>query len=222
MHQAQREILEASRPYPDGIEMAVIPKLDTGGAFGGSPVQNDSSTSLPPQQKPLVDRAKNLTVVTGPTLYCLPDLPELRDAAVRRHPGAQGVSTSDRPRGFRQGGARRRGRAGHMNCCRKRTGPTTSQSECYPYDPTRPASCSPRRATRTVPRSSSSATRPGPGLSARRSLIEHLSQGRHQLRFLNAPSEASPAFFADRSAARAARRLDRTAGSEPDLFADVH
>jgi ABC-type transport system substrate-binding protein len=58
------------KPYLDGIEMAIIPEINTGlrSVIAG---QNDFVYFLSPQQKTVIDRAKNLTAVTGPTLYCV-------------------------------------------------------------------------------------------------------------------------------------------------------
>jgi len=58
------------RPYLDGIEMSVINEVNTGlrSVIGG---QNDLVFFLSPQQKPVIDRAKSLVSVSGPTLYCV-------------------------------------------------------------------------------------------------------------------------------------------------------
>ncbi|GGC48297.1 ABC transporter substrate-binding protein [Chelatococcus reniformis] len=58
------------RPYLDGIEFAIITELATGlrSVVAG---QNDMAYSLPARLKPVIDRAKDLQVVTGPTLYCI-------------------------------------------------------------------------------------------------------------------------------------------------------
>lgn len=58
------------RPYLDGIEFAIIPELATGlrSVVAG---ENDMAFSLPARLKPVIDRAKNLQTVTGPTLYCI-------------------------------------------------------------------------------------------------------------------------------------------------------
>jgi ABC-type transport system substrate-binding protein len=58
------------RPYLDGIEFNIIPELATGlrSVVAG---QNDMAFALPARLKPVIDRAKNLQVVTGPTLYCI-------------------------------------------------------------------------------------------------------------------------------------------------------
>mgnify|MGYP003334063839 CR=1 FL=1 len=58
------------KPYLDGIEMSVILEVNTGlrSAVAG---QNDFVYFLSPQQKAVIDRAKNLTPATGPTLYCV-------------------------------------------------------------------------------------------------------------------------------------------------------
>ena len=52
------------------MEFAVIAETNTGlrSVVAG---QNDFVYFLSPQQKTVIDRAKNLTAVTGPTLYCV-------------------------------------------------------------------------------------------------------------------------------------------------------
>ena len=58
------------RPYLDGIEIQVITEIGTAvrSVLAGD---NHYVYFMSPQQKPLVDRAKNLTVVSAPTVYCL-------------------------------------------------------------------------------------------------------------------------------------------------------
>ena len=60
----------ASERHLDGIEFAIIPELATGlrAVIAG---QNDVAYSIPARQKPVIARAKNLQVVTGPTVYCI-------------------------------------------------------------------------------------------------------------------------------------------------------
>ncbi len=57
------------RPYLDGLELSVIPELATGlrSVIAG---ENDFVYALTPQQKALIDRAKNVSSATGPTLGC--------------------------------------------------------------------------------------------------------------------------------------------------------
>ena len=58
------------RPYLDGIEIQVITEIGTAvrSVLAGD---NHYVYFMSPQQKPLVDRAKNLTVVIAATVYCL-------------------------------------------------------------------------------------------------------------------------------------------------------
>jgi peptide/nickel transport system substrate-binding protein len=56
------------RPYPEGIEFAIIPELTTG-VRSVTAGQNDLIYQLPPRQKVVVERSNNLKVVNGPTLY---------------------------------------------------------------------------------------------------------------------------------------------------------
>lgn len=57
-------------PQLDGIEFSIIPEVNTGlrSVVGG---QNDLAYQLSSQQKPIIDRAKKLTGVVSPTLYCV-------------------------------------------------------------------------------------------------------------------------------------------------------
>ena len=61
---------DPERPYLDGIELSVITEVNTGlrSVVAG---QNDYVYFLSPQQKAVIDRAKNLTAAMGPTLYCV-------------------------------------------------------------------------------------------------------------------------------------------------------
>ncbi|QWG17202.1 peptide ABC transporter [Bradyrhizobium sediminis] len=59
---------KANRPYPDGIEFAIIPELTTG-VRSVTAGQNDLIYQLPPRQKVVVERSNNLKVFNGPTLY---------------------------------------------------------------------------------------------------------------------------------------------------------
>lgn len=58
------------KPYPDGLEFAIIQELTTG-LRSVTAGQNDFIYQLPPRQKMIVDRAKNLKTASGPTLYCI-------------------------------------------------------------------------------------------------------------------------------------------------------
>jgi peptide/nickel transport system substrate-binding protein len=57
-----------NRPYPDGIEFAIIQELTTG-VRSVTAGQNDLIYQLPPRQKAIVERSNNLKVFNGPTLY---------------------------------------------------------------------------------------------------------------------------------------------------------
>ena len=75
-------------PYLDGIDMQIIIEVNTGlrSVVAG---QNDYVYFLSPQQRPLIDRARNLSSSSGPTLYCVQlylnfGRPPLNDVRVRR------------------------------------------------------------------------------------------------------------------------------------------
>jgi peptide/nickel transport system substrate-binding protein len=59
---------KANRPYPDGIEFAIISELTTG-VRSVTAGQNDLIYQLPPRQKAIVERSSNIKVFNGPTLY---------------------------------------------------------------------------------------------------------------------------------------------------------
>jgi len=57
------------RGFVDGIEIAIMPERATGlrSVIAG---QNDLAYQLPPRLVPLIERSKDVELVTGPTLYC--------------------------------------------------------------------------------------------------------------------------------------------------------
>ena len=57
-----------NRPYPDGIEFAIIPELTTG-SRSVTAGQNDLMYQLPPRQKASMDRVPSVKIANGPTLY---------------------------------------------------------------------------------------------------------------------------------------------------------
>lgn len=59
----------SDRGFLDGIEFSIISELSTGlrSVVAG---QNDIVYALPPRLKPVAEKAKNLRVSMGPTLYC--------------------------------------------------------------------------------------------------------------------------------------------------------
>jgi ABC-type transport system substrate-binding protein len=61
---------QPGQPLLDGLEFAIITETNTGlrSVVAG---QNDFVYFLSPQQKAVIDRAKSLKAVTGPTLYCV-------------------------------------------------------------------------------------------------------------------------------------------------------
>jgi ABC-type transport system substrate-binding protein len=58
-----------NRPYADGVEFLIIPDQATA-LRSVSSGQNHMVYNLSSRYKPLVDRSKNLTLATSPTLYC--------------------------------------------------------------------------------------------------------------------------------------------------------
>ncbi len=93
------------RPYPDGIEFAIISELTTG-VRSVTAGQNDLIYQLPPRQKGHRGALEQSQGRQRADALCLSDFPELGKTAIRRYPGPQGFQLCHRPGSLRQGGAR--------------------------------------------------------------------------------------------------------------------
>jgi peptide/nickel transport system substrate-binding protein len=125
---------KSGRPYLDGIEFAIIPELTTGlrSVIAG---QNDFIYSLPARQKPILDRARNLQVVTAPTVYCVQFYlnwarPPFDNLKVR-----QALNFAVDRDAFVKAAFGEAGEAARMNLPSSHWAYDKSVAELYPYDP---------------------------------------------------------------------------------------
>ena len=123
-----------NRPYMDGIEFAIIPELTTG-ARSVVANQNDVIYQLPPRQKVVVERAPNLNVVTGPTLYVFQIFvnwgkPPVDDVRVR-----QALNFAIDREAFVKASLAGLAEPAAMNLPKSHWAYDKSVAELYPYDP---------------------------------------------------------------------------------------
>ena len=122
------------RGFVDGIEFSIIPELSTGlrSVVAG---QNDMAYSLPPRLKPIIEKAKNLQLVTGPTLYCLQIYinlakPNLNNVKVR-----QAINYALDRQAFIKGAMNGIGEIATMNLPSTHWAYDKSVASLYPHDP---------------------------------------------------------------------------------------
>ncbi len=212
-----------NRPYPDGIEFAIIPELTTG-VRSVTAGQNDLIYQLPPRQKVVVERSNNLKVVNGPTLYVFQIFlnwakPPFDDIRVRK-----AFNLAIDREAFVKAALAGLAEPAYMNLPKSHWAYDKSVAELTPYDPDKARKLLAEAGFKEGTTIDLVGYPDQDSVQRQEILIEQLRKAGIGIRFLNAPvAEASAAFFgAGEARLRAARRLDRPAGSEPDLFADVH
>ena len=126
----------SDRGFLDGIEFSIIPELATGlrSVVAG---QNDLVYALPPRLQPLIEKAKQLTMASGPTLYVLQlylNLAKkpLDDARVR-----QALNFAIDRDTFVKAGLNGIGEPATMNLPASHWAYDKSVATLYPYDPDR-------------------------------------------------------------------------------------
>jgi len=186
---------KANRPYPDGIEFAIIQELTTG-VRSVTAGQNDLIYQLPPRQKAVVERSNNLKVVNGPTLYVFQIFlnwakPPFDDIRVRK-----AFNLAIDREAFVKAALAGLAEPAYMNLPKSHWAYDKSVAELYPYDPD--------RARKLL---AEAGFKEGTGIeivgypdqdSVQRQeiLIEQFRKAGIGIRFLNAPvAEASAAFF---------------------------
>ena len=125
-----------NRPYLDGMEVLIIPDQATA-LRSVTSEQNHLAYNLSPRYKPLADRAKNLTVSTGPTLYCFQIYFNYSRAPLDNPKVRQAINLAiDRPAFVKatQGGL---GEAAYMLLPSSHWAYDKQVAALYPYDPAR-------------------------------------------------------------------------------------
>jgi len=122
------------RPYPDGIEFAIIPELTTG-VRSVTAGENDLIYQLPPRQKAVVERSNSLKVVHGPTLYVFQFFlnwakPPFDDIGVRK-----AFNFAIDREAFVKAALAGLAEPAYMNLPKSHWAYDKSVAELYPYDP---------------------------------------------------------------------------------------
>lgn len=122
------------RGFLDGIEFSIIPELSTGlrSVVAG---QNDMAYSLPPRLKPIVEKAKNLRLATGPTLYCLQIYLNLAKKPLDNVKVRQAMNFAVDRQAFVRAALNGVGEAAAMNLPSSHWAYDPSLANLYPHDP---------------------------------------------------------------------------------------
>jgi ABC-type transport system substrate-binding protein len=122
------------RGFVDGIEFSIIPELSTGlrSVVAG---QNDMAYALPPRLKPIIEKAKNLSLVTGPTLYCLQIYINLAKKPLMDVKVRQAINFALDRDAFVKGALNGVGEVATMNMPSTHWAYDKSVSTLYPHDP---------------------------------------------------------------------------------------
>ena len=183
-----------NRPYPDGIEISIIPELATG-ARSVTAGQNDLMYQLPPRQKAILERASSIKVVNGPTLYVFQIFlnwakPPFDDIRVRK-----AFNFAIDREAFVKAALAGLAEPAYMNLPKSHWAYDASVAKLYPYDPDMS-----KKLLAEAGKNGVSIDLVGypdqDSVQRQEILIEMFRKGGMNVRFMNAPiAEASAAFF---------------------------
>jgi peptide/nickel transport system substrate-binding protein len=204
---------KTDRPYPDGIEFAIIPELTTG-VRSVTAGQNDLIYQLPPRQKAIVERSNNLKVVNGPTLYVFQIFlnwakPPFDDVRVRK-----AFNLAIDRESFVKAALAGLAEPAYMNLPKSHWAYDKSVTDLNPYDPDKARKLLAEAGFKEGTVIEIGGYPDQDSVQRQEILIEQLRKaGRGSL---------GGVFWSRETWLGVARRLDRAARSKPDLFADVH
>ncbi len=124
----------AGMPYLDGIEFSIIPELATGLRSVVSK-QNQLAFSLVARLEPIIKRDKSLTLVTGPTLYCLQLYLNYSRAPLNNPKLRQAINFALDREAFVKASLNGAGEAAYMNLPSTHWAYDKSVAGLYPHDP---------------------------------------------------------------------------------------
>ena len=184
-----------NRPYPDGIEFAIIQELTTG-VRSVTAGQNDLIYQLPPRQKVIVERSNNLKVVNGPTLYVFQIFlnwakPPFDDVRVRR-----AFNLAIDRESFVKAALAGLAEPAYMNLPKSHWAYDKSVAELNPYDPDKARKLLAEASFKEGTVIEIGGYPDQDSVQRQEILIEQLRKAGIGVRFVNAPiAEASAAFF---------------------------
>jgi peptide/nickel transport system substrate-binding protein len=183
------------RPYPDGIEFAIISELTTG-VRSVTAGQNDLIYQLPPRQKAVVERSNNLKVVHGPTLYVFQFFlnwakPPFDDIRVRK-----AFNFAIDREAFVKAALAGLAEPAYMNLPKSHWAYDRSVAELYPHDPGKARSLLAEAGFKEGTPIEIGGYPDQDAVQREEILIEQLRKAGIAARFINSPvAEASAAFF---------------------------
>ena len=186
---------KANRPYPDGIEFAIIQELTTG-VRSVTAGQNDLIYQLPPRQKAVVERANNLKIVNGPTLYVFQIFlnwakPPFDDARVRK-----AFNFAIDREAFVKAALAGLAEPAYMNLPKSHWAYDKSVAELYPYNPETARKLLAEAGFKEGTVIEIGGYPDQDSVQRQEILIEQFRKAGIGVRFINAPvAEASAAFF---------------------------
>jgi peptide/nickel transport system permease protein/peptide/nickel transport system substrate-binding protein len=184
-----------NRPYPDGIEFSIIPELTTG-SRSVTAGQNDLMYQLPPRQKAILERASNIKIFNGPTLYVFQIFlnwakPPFDNIKVR-----QAFNFAIDRVSFVKAALAGLAEPAYMNLPKAHWAYDKSVAELYPYDPDKARKLLAEAGFKDGLAIEIVGYPDQDSVQRQEILIEQFRKAGMNVRFLNAPiAEASAAFF---------------------------
>jgi peptide/nickel transport system substrate-binding protein len=186
---------KANRPYPDGIEFAIIPELTTG-ARSVTAGQNDLIYQLPPRQKAIMERSSNIKIFNGPTLYVFQIFlnwakPPFDNVKVR-----QALNFAVDREAFVKAALAGLAEPAYMNLPKTHWAYDPSVAGLYPYDPERARKLLAEAGFKEGTPIEIGGYTDQDSVQRQEILIEQFRKAGMAVRFVNSPiAEASAAFF---------------------------
>ena len=184
-----------NRPYPDGIEFSIIPELTTG-SRSVTAGQNDLMYQLPPRQKAILERASNIKIFNGPTLYVFQIFlnwvkPPFEDIKVR-----QAFNFAIDRVSFVKAALAGLAEPAYMNLPKAHWAYDKSVAELYPYDPDKARKLLTEAGFKEGTVIEIGGYTDQDSVQRQEILIEQFRKAGMNVKFVNAPiAEASAAFF---------------------------
>lgn len=122
------------RGFVDGIEFSIIPELATGlrAVVAG---QNDFAYQVPPRLTPIIDRAKELQKISGPTMYCLQLYLNMAKPGLDKLKVRQAINHALDRKSFVKASLAGVGEPAYMNLPKTHWAYDETLVDLYPYDP---------------------------------------------------------------------------------------